>query len=440
MAVTDDQMRQYLADHVSSDLQFVWSDNDVSLQNQYNLAQHYKSLKVFATISDSKADLRAALRADFQLDVSTSPAVRAEVARIISAWEMSQELSQKEQQLRAESKVLGLPRTVQQSERQAMIKAVEAICGRLQESETPSNEYLALKVEECENNEPTACALDEVTSKFDTTTSALQSSLDASGHLRVLKTKTKGKMPENTESLRRSLKLEGVAWLCMSAKFRNKVWLHGLEMNTWLKYIDYVLGDKVYGLKLSIDGQTQAVRPPWTVLLTYEHRLRKEAFKLVAAGTHSLAEALDHVVKDSDIKECYFTTPIALGVGFTSQQSGEGKWRKMSGKGHSPGNQWFNNSFNRYSKGDGKGFKRQKGKGKGSKNSVLTRDENHNILVSKTPDGRELCFAFNSQGCHNKCGRVHACRVKGCLGNHSAREHHKYAKDAASGKDGGGTE
>ena len=427
---TDEEKRQYLADNVSSDLQFVWSDNDISLNNQYRLAQHYKTMKVFGTMADSKADLRTALNSDFGLDVNTSAAVRAEVARIVSAWELSQELSQKEQQLRAESKVLGMPRTVQQSERQAMIKAVETVCGKLQEAETPSNEYLAVKLEECENNEPTASSLDEVTSKFDATTSSLQSSLDASGHVRVVKTKTKGKLPDNTESFRRLLKLEGIAWLCMAAKFRHKSWLQGLEMNTWLKYIDFVLGDKVYGLKLTMDGQTQAVQPPWTVLLTYEHRLRKEAFKLVVAGSHTLVQALQHVVKDSDIKECYFTTPIALGVGFTSQQTGDSKWRKVSNKGSQFGG-YGNKGF---SKGQHKGFGKGKGKFKGSKGSVLTRDENQNVLVSKTPDGRELCYAFNSQGCNNKCGRVHACRVKGCLGAHSAREHHKYTKDAAPPK------
>ena len=51
-----------------------------------------------------------------------------------------------------------------------------------------------------------------------------------------------------------------------------------------------------------------------------------------------------------------------------------------------------------------------------------------NTLVSSTPDGRELCFAFNAQGCSGKCGRVHACRVKGCYGQHAAREHAKYSK------------
>lgn len=415
MAVTDNDRRAFLETHVSTDLQFAWSDSNVSLASQYSLAQHYKSLRVFSSMADSKADLRTALRTDFAMDQNASAEMRAEVAKVVTAWEISRELSKKEQELRAEAKVLGMPRAIQHSERQAMLQAVEQAIGKLQESETPSNEYLATKLEECENNEPVALPLDEVTSKFDATTSSLQSSLDAGGHLRVVKTKSKGKLPENTESLRKLLKLEGITWLCMAAKFRTKPWLHGLALNDWLKYTDYVLGDKVFGLKIQVDGQTQAVKPPWTVLLTYEHRLRKEAFKLVLSGTHTLAEALSSVVKDADIKECYFTTPIALGIGNRSQQSDEFKWRRLSGKGF--GSQ----------KGSGFGGKSKGKAGKGKQRTWT--DFNGNVLVSKTPDGRELCYAFNAQGCSGKCGRVHACRVKGCYGKHSAREHSKYSKD-----------
>ena len=46
-------------------------------------------------------------------------------------------------------------------------------------------------------------------------------------------------------------------------------------------------------------------------------------------------------------------------------------------------------------------------------------------LVSKTPDGRELCYAYNiKRGCQVKgCQRIHACRIKGCQGNHPAYQH-----------------
>ena len=139
MAVSDDEKRAYIAQHVSADLQYVWQDNDVSLQNQYVLSQHYKSLKVFSTFCDTKAEVRTALKDDFRIDQATDAPTRAEVARIVTSWEVARELASKEKELRAESKVLGMPRILQHSERQAMLKAVEGVVGKLQEAETPSN-------------------------------------------------------------------------------------------------------------------------------------------------------------------------------------------------------------------------------------------------------------------------------------------------------------
>ena len=91
----------------------------------------------------------------------------------------------------------------------------------------------------------------------------------------------------------------------MAAKFRNKSWLHGLELSHWLKYIDFILGEKVNGLKVPVGGQSVPAKPPWTIVLTYEHRLRREAL-LVHAGENTLSDALALVVKNADLKESYF--------------------------------------------------------------------------------------------------------------------------------------
>ena len=173
-------------------------------------------------------------------------------------------------------------------------------------------------------------------------------------------------LPEDTESLRKALKLEAVSWLCMAAKFRSKTWLHGLEPSHWTK------GERVLGLKFNVDGQTHSVRPPWSVIFGYEQKMRKEVFKWVQAGTH---------------------THYSRGL--------DNKWQRPNTKG----------------KSSSKGTKGGKGKS--------ARDFNSTSLDTHTRDGRELCFAFNAQGCSGKCGRVHACRVRGCYGKHAAREHHK---------------
>ena len=148
-------------------------------------------------------------------------------------------------------------------------------------------------------------------------------------------------------------------------------------------------------------------------MLQYEHRLRREAFKLVNRGESTLGEALIKVTKDPDLKEAYFTTPLAL----TASESPT-KFQKTSQEG--------NYDWSPRPKGKGKGkFQQNKGYGKGFKSSGPKGKHGDLNLVSQTPDGRDICFAFNSQGCNGKCGRVHVCRVKGCYADHAAREHSK---------------
>ena len=90
MAVTDADRRRYIAENVTADLQYVLQDAEISLVNQYAVTQHYKNLRVFSQIGDTKAEVRTALKDDFRLDPTTGPEVRAEVARFISAWESVQ--------------------------------------------------------------------------------------------------------------------------------------------------------------------------------------------------------------------------------------------------------------------------------------------------------------------------------------------------------------
>ena len=46
----------------------------------------------------------------------------------------------------------------------------------------------------------------------------------------------------------------------------------------------------------------------------------------------------------------------------------------------------------------------------------------HILGHKKTPDGREICFAYNraGEGCAGKCGRVHVCTT--CLAPHPAHQ------------------
>ena len=99
---------------------------------------------------------------------------------------------------------------------------------------------------------------------------------------------------------------------------------------------------------------------------------------------------------------------------------------------------WRHTEFNNYqgspykwTKGGGKKGGKGKSKQKGKGNS-------EHSLVSFTDDNKQICFAYNAQGCTGGCNRVHVCRVRGCGKAHPMWQHYqgmmqKGAGDASTG-------
>ena len=120
--------REFVAANMDSDLQFILGDSGVALTNMVAIARRYGSLRRFNALGDDRAAIRAACLHDFAIPQDT-PDNRAQVAAVVSAWETAQEYVAKETEIRAEAKVLGQPRVLQTHERQAMVRAVEAVYG-----------------------------------------------------------------------------------------------------------------------------------------------------------------------------------------------------------------------------------------------------------------------------------------------------------------------
>ena len=183
----------------------------------------------FQAVADSRAEARVAGKQDFGLSDTTAEG-RQQIAGIVAAWELARDVIAKESETRAEAKVLGQPRILQVTERQAMLKAVFAVHGQLGKSETPSAEYLAIKCEECEANEPQAATLDSISSKKTALATSVQSTLDAAGRIHITQQKTRSELPTTTEGYRKLMRVEAFAWLCVSSRFRSKAWLQGLNL------------------------------------------------------------------------------------------------------------------------------------------------------------------------------------------------------------------
>ena len=415
---SDDQKKRHLHEKVDADLVFTLDEAGVPLAAQYDLSLQYPSVRRFAAMADSKTELRSALKADLHIDPDAGAAQRATMASLVTAWQACSDMAEKERQQRSEAKVLGVPRTLSYTDRNAMLHAYEKSYGHLEDREQPSSDYVALKVEEIEQGEFLASALDEVGSKDEALTLSVQSSVDAAGRLRVTRERKKSKLPKDSEELRAKLRLEATAMTMLGAKFQTRAWFVRLDPQVFANYAEYLLGEKCYRLQVpKADSEgTETLSPPWGVLLRYEQAVRKEAYKNAVRENRTIAETLPEACKNSEIKEIHFLSPTVLArrdmhtssrvPGAEPPNPGKRKWNQ----------QWDHQLTQLIQQAQAWGGYKGKGKQKGlAKGKTLSGrpDKKFGFLHSVTPDGKQICYKFQDNNCDGSCGRVHCCQV--CL-------------------------
>ena len=414
---------------VESDVAFLWEDSGVELVEQVKLAQSgYRTIRIFVGLADTKAEVRVALARDFELDPAAQgalPRVRLQVACILSAWTAAGEMASRESQLRVESKTLGVTKPLSVPERKAMKRVYEDTHGKLPSSEQPSPLYLSRKMEEVEIDEPSASGLDEVACCDDIDNTATSSGLDPAGRVIITTKHIKGSLPGGPEQFRMKLRVEANTWIYLAGKFTSKQWLRDLSPQLFQRYTDHFLGSKCNSMEImDSSGQKSSLRPPWQIVLNYEYQCRKAAFEAVRDDDAQLSVQLMRVIRDPEIKEVHFTSPIAL-----MGRGGKSAAAAPAAGAVPPGTRLGKSArkaANRLrlaaaaAKGSGKGQERQ---GKGAKG--IAKGIGKGNLIDRTADGREVCYNFNSaSGCSNaSCSRVHICRIRGCSAAHSMLDH-----------------
>ena len=194
--------------------------------------------------------------------------------------------------------------------------------------------------------------------------------------------------PANPEQLRHRVSLLGAGLMCLAIRNPNRAYLQGLTPQTFQAYLSYLLGDFVWQLTgRSSDGQRVA-KPSWSQLLVYEHEIRKKAWRLVYTNNVTFGIALETAWRCPVTKERYFTTPVAFSAisrPIFVCSSGPGPTVVKKDK-----------------KGGKKGNRKGAGKGKVNKFGCHIR----------TPEGRTICFGYNSNQtrCKNRgCNHQHVC-------------------------------
>ncbi len=78
----------------------------------------------------------------------------------------------------------------------------------------------------------------------------------------------------------------------MAQKFTAKIWLQELKPETGSRYADYLLGEKVYNLKVpaATSELMDSIEVPGPVVLHYEYEVRKKTLSGRRPGRSTLKE------------------------------------------------------------------------------------------------------------------------------------------------------
>ena len=128
VGVTQDAAIQYMSTKVDPNLAHILQKAGVPIALQYLLCQEFTTVRKLSTYEDDRSK---ALKTDFSVDAAADLPSRAAVAAVVSAWEASTHFATREQELRAEARVLGVSRPVTQTDRAAMKAALRILLNPL---------------------------------------------------------------------------------------------------------------------------------------------------------------------------------------------------------------------------------------------------------------------------------------------------------------------
>jgi hypothetical protein len=356
-----------------------------------------------ASFATDVADFKTVVATEFGIDQATSLQMRVQVANLICVFNTAVARTSKLEEISGELEARRLQKPMPTSEYMAMIKCWENKWWNLEDKDRPARSYLEKKAEELEQGEVRAESLGSVLNYEEDDVDVLTPIWDSSGTLKMRKGHSTVPEPVNPEQLRKRVMVLGTGLMCLGLRHSNRAFLQGMTPQTFQNYLSYLLGDYVYQLTgKSAEGHTVAA-PSWSQLLVYELEIRKKTWKLVYSDSdpsNTFAKCLETACKDAVCKERFFTTPVAFSS--LSRATRPEFLGVSSGKGGKKGGGKFDK---------GKGGKGQKGgksgKGDGKKGAP------------RTPDGKTICFSFNSSKtrCKNKnCYHQHVCGR--CFGKH----------------------
>eukprot|EP00434_Breviolum_minutum_P020185 symbB.v1.2.017800.t1/scaffold1394.1/size200789/23 len=332
------------------------------------------TMGMLAAIAISRAELQTFAKDVLGVDPSAVPGDMVRFATVFLSWQSASNRIKVQDEHNSELAAQKQPKSIPPLEMASLKQQFEKLYYKLKESETPAR---ASFEDLCEQ-------------------------LDAG----------------SLEELRSTLVLMGNHFIFARLRYSNKATLATLSPFTFLDYIGYIMGKHVAQMETQTVDGIALHRPSVKLLVNYDHQMRKEVVDQMNEG-QEMADQLHVVIKNADIRERHFSTPLAVSSAAQSLEGGRGKGD-------------HDRKYQPYP--PPKGGKGKKGKDGKGKHKGKYKGE---FLHSTTPDGRQLCFAWNNkaEGCKGGCNRVHACRI--CLSTSHATFEHRGAAEAEQPPAGG---
>ena len=415
---------------IAEDLQFLLADCGCTIATQakvWDAFQDQTNMSQFSLIGDAVADVRPAIRVLFQINEADGRDERIQAMALLAAWKKAIKRTSERDTAEAAAAQSGRPLVFPNSDHISRRAAFETKFHIIREEDIPSKSYIEMLETRLSEADLRAEPLKEVTTReIEDEAQEFFERDAASGFLKATRTRKKQKdeVPKGPEELRKVIKRMGIAWSMLAIKHANRAYLQGICPDLFLQHVDYILSEEVMGL-MGYDEHGQVVSAPsWALVLAYEWQLRKKAWRIVQDPTNPINNfpaALKAAWADSTTKERYFLSPLSVSRGNVGPDAAEAGVQPSSRRrSRTPPRRHGSDSYGSGSWGGKGGKPKGKGKGRGSKGKGEGKgkgagkfpDRNGVRFRNQTPDGENICYAWNSpsERCRNKaCRYVHCC-------------------------------
>ena len=417
--------------NLSSELAFLFSERGVAneVQGWIGLGGPM-SIEQFASIDIDEKSVREWLAAELGLRAADGREQRRQVSSVVAAWAASKTRLKRQDDEEAAARAIGAPRQLRKGPFLKLRGALETLHDKEEEGIPdevfPAKDYIDIKVEQIEEGEMKAESLDEVATvkegeKF-TSLDDMAPRRDGTWHMKRQKFQTF--LPSSSEQLRAKFKTMGFCWEAVKLKSPHMACLAGLCAETWLQHVEFLLSADVYGLEIkSVEGRVLA-SPSWALLLSYDHEIRRKAFKEVNMKGRTIKEALKAAQASTELRERYLTTPMrfpsaALSAGSSIQEENRRPLKRLQDEIKPEVSKKALKKERQQERL--KNEKGKSGKGRGSWNETTKGppwQQAKPVLPTKVPrkprgqtaDGRKLCYAYAKGTCvKDQCQFAHLC-------------------------------